>query len=188
MLARLSPDFPFGNSIRGVMVKLVEWDGRQVVGGIVLFWANGHQDRFGVEEDEVEGLRLMEVPEGSHIAFVLGRSGWYVDNLTFVLSTGRVLGGEEHIGGDGGGLKHSLARLQPKFNVTNMHLQGVKGTNVRSQGVALITNVTFLYKVAADERMESKDMEVGEPGGPPGLTSAEVSSSDEDSSDGLDLF
>jgi len=161
-LDRLSPDFPFGNSIRGVMVKLVEWDGRQVVGGIVLFWANGHQDRFGVEEDEVEGLRLMEVPEGSHIAFVLGRSGWYVDNLTFVLSTGRVLGGEEHIGGDGGGLKHSLARLQPKFNVTNMHLQGVKGTNVRSQGVALITNVTFLYKVAADEQMESKDMESSE--------------------------
>ena len=46
ILARLSPDFPFGNSIRGVMVKLVEWAGRQVVGGIVLVWANGHQDRF----------------------------------------------------------------------------------------------------------------------------------------------
>jgi len=158
-LDRLSPDFPFGNSIRGVMVKVVEWDGRQVVGGIVLLWANGHQERFGVLEDEVEGLRLMEVPEGSHIAFVLGRSGWYVDNLTFVLSTGRVLGGEEHIGGDGGGLKHSLARLQPKFNVTNMHLQGVKGSVVRSQGVTLITNVNFIYRVAADKQMESKDME-----------------------------
>ena len=75
------------------MVKLVEWDGRQVVGGIVFHWANGHQDRyeynfhncgslkriltrFGVGENEMEGLRLMEVPEGSHIAFVLGRSGW----------------------------------------------------------------------------------------------------------------
>jgi len=158
-LDRLSPEFPFGNSIRGVMVKVVEWDGRQVVGGIVLHWANGQQDRCGVEENEVEGLRLMEVPEGSHIAFVLGRSGWYVDNLTFVLSTGQVLGGEEQNGGDGGGLKHTLARLQPKFNVTNMHLQGVKGKVVRSQGVNLITNVTFIYKVAADEQMESKDME-----------------------------
>ena len=75
------------------MVKLVEWDGRQVVGGIVFHWADGHQDkyeynflncrslkrilsRFGVGENEMEGLRLMEVPEGSHIAFVLGRSGW----------------------------------------------------------------------------------------------------------------
>ena len=84
----------------------------------------------------------------------------YVDNLTFVLSTGQVLGGEEQNGGDGGGLKHTLARLQPKFNVTNMHLQGVKGKVVRSQGVNLITNVTFIYKVAADEQMESKDMEV----------------------------
>ena len=86
----------------------------------------------------------------------------YVDNLTFVLSTGRVLGGEEHIGGDGGGLKHSLARLKPMFNVTNMHLQGVKGTVVTSQGVTLITNVTFIYKVAADKQMDSKDMEVRE--------------------------
>ena len=76
------------------------------------------------------------------------------------MSTGRVLGGEEHIGGDGGGLKHSLARLQPKFNVTNMHLQGVKGSVVRSQEVTLITNVTFIYRVAADEQMESKDLEV----------------------------
>ena len=191
MLARLSPDFPFGNSIRGVMVKLVEWDGRQVVGGIVLFWANGHQDRYefnfrsGMNPIQVRGGRGW----GGRIAAYGGARriphcicSWpqwlvglqhiqhdflvctfrYVDNLTFVLSTGRVLGGEEHIGGDGGGLKHSLARLQPKFNVTNMHLQGVKGTNVRSQGVALITNVTFLYKVAADERMESKDMEVRE--------------------------
>ena len=86
----------------------------------------------------------------------------YVDNLTFVLSTGQVLGGEEQNGGDGGGLKHTLARLQPKFNVTNMHLQGVKGKVVRSQGVNLITNVTFIYKVAADKQMESKDMEVRE--------------------------
>ena len=59
-------------------------------------------------------------------------------------------------------MKHTLARLQPKFNVTNMHLQGVKGKVVRSQGVNLITNVTFIYKVAADKQMESKDMEVRE--------------------------
>ena len=91
---------------------------------------------------------------------MLHRTCRYVDNLTFVLSTGRVLGGEEHIGGDGGGLKHSLGRLQPNFNVTNMHLHGVKGSVVRSQGVTLITNVNFLYRVAADKQMESKDMEV----------------------------
>ena len=41
-----------------------------------------------------------------------------------------------------------------------MYLQGVKGRVVRSQGVNLITNVTFIYKVAADKQMESKDMEV----------------------------
>ena len=42
----MAPDFPFGNWIQGVMVKVVEWDGRQVVGGIVLHWADGHQDRW----------------------------------------------------------------------------------------------------------------------------------------------
>ena len=41
-----------------------------------------------------------------------------------------------------------------------MYLQGVKGKVVRSQGVNLITNVTFIYRVAADKQMESKDMEV----------------------------
>ena len=84
----------------------------------------------------------------------------YVDNLTFVLSTGQVLGGEEQNGGDGGGLKHTLARLQPKFNVTNMHLQGVKGKVVRSQGVNLITSVSFIYRVAADRHSESRELEV----------------------------
>ena len=33
----------------------------------------------------MDGLRLMEVPEGSHIAFVLGRSGWWVKMLLFLL-------------------------------------------------------------------------------------------------------
>jgi len=163
-LDRLSPDFPFGNWIKGVMVKLVEWGGSPmpIVGGLVLQWADGRQDRCGVEEDEVDGLRLMEVPEGAHIAFVTGRSGWYVDNLTFVLSTGRVLGGVAQLGGDGGGLRHTLGRLEPKYNVTNMHLQGVKGKVVRSQGVNLITSVSFIYRVAADKHLESRELEIAE--------------------------
>ena len=44
-----------------------------------------YQSRCGVEENEVEGLRLMEVPEGSHIAFVLGRSGWYDCAISYLL-------------------------------------------------------------------------------------------------------
>ena len=84
----------------------------------------------------------------------------YVDNLTFVLSTGRVLGGVAQLGGDGGGLRHTLGRLEPKYNVTNMHLQGVKGKVVRSQGVNLITSVSFIYRVAADKHLESRELEV----------------------------
>ena len=46
--------------------------------------------------------------------------------------------------------------------MTNLHLQGIKGKVVRSQGVNLITNVAFIYKIAADKHMESKEMEVRE--------------------------
>ena len=64
------------------------------------------------------------------------------------------------MGGDGGGLRHTLGRLEPKYNVTNMHLQGVKGKVVRSQGVNLITSVSFIYRVAADKHLESRELEV----------------------------
>ena len=40
-------------------------------------------------------LTEIEVPEGEHVSFVIGNSGWYVDTLTFVASSGRKIGQSE---------------------------------------------------------------------------------------------
>ena len=110
----------------------------------------------------------------------------YVDRLAFVLSSGKLLGrgpgatpgaGDAVLGGDGGGLRHTLGLLRQQFNVTNLHLDGVKvptmamamcpilsqGKVVRSQGVELVTNLRFVYRVAADQALEAQEMQVTGP-------------------------
>ena len=76
------------NSLHTVTLKTSTWDGRSVISGMVLKWTDGTEDQFG----EGEVVAEYEVPEGEHISFVYGFAGWYVDNLTFVLSNGKLLG------------------------------------------------------------------------------------------------
>ena len=53
-----------------------------------ILWSDWTEDIVGSGE---VGARL-EVPEGEHISFVVGKFGWYVDNLTFISSSGKPLG------------------------------------------------------------------------------------------------
>ena len=76
------------NSLQTVTMKTSTWDGRSVISGMVLKWTDGTEDKFGEGEVTAE----YEVPEGEHISLVYGFAGWYVDNLTFVLSNGKLLG------------------------------------------------------------------------------------------------
>ena len=53
-------------------------------------WSDGSADTVGsMAEAGSPNLTEMEVPEGEHVSFVIGNSGWYVDTLTFVASSGR---------------------------------------------------------------------------------------------------
>ena len=74
--------------IQAVTLKTSIWDGRTVISGIVFKWEDGTED--GVGDGEVAAV--YEVPDGEHISFVIGASGWYVDKLSFVLSNGKFLG------------------------------------------------------------------------------------------------
>ena len=76
------------SSIQTVTLKASIWDGRIVISGIRLKWTDGNEDIVG----DGEVAAQYEVPEGEHISFVYGFSGWYLDNLTFVLSNGKLLG------------------------------------------------------------------------------------------------
>ena len=80
------------NSIQTVTLNTRIWDGRTVISGIRLKWTDGRDDIVGGGEVAAE----YEVPEGEHISFVYGSAGWYLDNLTFVLSNGKLLGESTH--------------------------------------------------------------------------------------------
>ena len=80
------------NSIQNVTLNTNIWDGRTVISGIRLKWSDGRDDIVGGGEVAAE----YEVPEGEHISFVYGSAGWYLDNLTFVLSNGKLLGESTH--------------------------------------------------------------------------------------------
>ena len=51
-------------------------------------WSDGTEDNVG----QGEVAACLEVPQGEHISYVLGNSGWYVDNLVFIASSGMPLG------------------------------------------------------------------------------------------------
>ena len=127
------------SSIQTVTLKASIWDGRIVISGISLKWTDGNEDIVGDGEVAAE----YEVPEGEHISFVYGFSGWYVDNLTFVLSNGKLLGESTHratlilkcnvfilsgphIGGDGGGYRNSMETLPRGINILNCCLSGMR--------------------------------------------------------------
>jgi hypothetical protein len=70
-----------------------EWDERTIIGGLTLHWPDGSGDTVGsMAEAGSPNLTEIEVPEGEHVSFVIGDSGWYADTLTFVASSGRILG------------------------------------------------------------------------------------------------
>ena len=79
--------------IRHITLCTAEWDDRTIIGGLTLGWSDGSADTVGsMAEAGSPNLTEMEVPEGEHVSFVIGNSGWYVDTLTFVASSGRKIG------------------------------------------------------------------------------------------------
>ena len=58
------------------------------VGGLDLGWSDGTEDVVG----SGEVVASLEVPHGEHISYVVGNFGWYVDNLSFISSSGMPIG------------------------------------------------------------------------------------------------
>lgn len=75
--------------IRKITFFTETWDGRLIVSGLRLGWSNGREDLLGGCEREAASF---DVPDGEHISFVIGNTGWYIDNLSFICSNGKDLG------------------------------------------------------------------------------------------------
>eukprot|EP00092_Neocalanus_flemingeri_P105419 GFUD01135128.1.p1 GENE.GFUD01135128.1~~GFUD01135128.1.p1 ORF type:complete len:531 (-),score=119.02 GFUD01135128.1:303-1688(-) len=132
--------------IRKITLCTVLWDERTIIGGLTFRWSDGSSDTAGsMAEAGSPNLIEMEVPEGEHVSFVIGNSGWYVDNLTFVASSGRKIGPVDPVGGDGGGFRNPLSPLDPKYNSFNTYLDGVQGEEVVTQNKKVMTKLRFIY-------------------------------------------
>lgn len=130
--------------IRTITLATVEWDGRTIIGGIKLVWSDGSSDTAGAEP--VAPNRVdMEVPDGEHVSFVSGNSGWYIDTLSFVSSSGKRLGPNIIIGGDGGDFRNPLITLDPKFNSFNSYLDGFQAEEVITQNLKVVTKLKFIF-------------------------------------------
>ena len=68
-----------------------EWDRRTLLCGFSITWSDGTESEVG----HANVAATYEVPDGEHISFVYGWSGWYVDQISIVLSSGKILGKSE---------------------------------------------------------------------------------------------
>jgi len=134
--------------IRHITLCTVVWDDRTIIGGITLQWSDGSSDTVGAMSDSGNpSLIEIEVPEGEHVSFVTGNSGWYVDTLAFVSSSGRKLGPKVIVGGDGGDFRNPLSTLDPKFNSFNTYLDGFQAEEVITQNKTIVTKLRFMYSM-----------------------------------------
>jgi len=83
--------------IRKIDIYTNTWDGRTVLGCLNLYWSDGATIPLGRREG-ADLAASYDIPDGEHISFVIGNAGWYVDNLSFILSNGTML---DAVGGDG---------------------------------------------------------------------------------------
>ena len=95
-----------------------------------------------------------ELDEGEYIAHVEGRSGWYLDQITFVTNKGRKFG---PIGGDGGDQFSTFKQhTENAFNNISWHVGGIQACKVRSQESDIIARVKFLMCIINNNE-ESED-------------------------------
>ena len=130
-------------TIRKIIVHTRLWDSRNVIKGLeITFLENDAIVKFGLEDGPGRIKEEFELEDGEHITHVEGRSGWYLDQLTFVTNKNRKLG---PIGGDGGD-KFSTQGIRGKRSSKDVswHLGGIQASKVVSQNSDIIARVRFL--------------------------------------------
>ena len=147
----------------GIIKKMVVhtrlWDDRNCIKGLEITFAESDTVvRYGLEDGPGRTKQEFELADGEHISYVEGRSGWYLDQLTFVTNKNRKLG---PVGGDGGD-KFSTQGIRGQRNSKDVswNLGGIQACKVRSQDSDLIARLRFLMcridnSETSDEHVES---------------------------------
>ncbi|CAL4240635.1 unnamed protein product, partial [Meganyctiphanes norvegica] len=136
--------------VSGIKLWIRLWDGRQIVGGLGLFFSDGNKKMYGNQETQ-ETYEFNINPE-ERIVKIEASSGWMVDCLSFITNTGNKYG---PYGGDGGDKKVFSAPNSFGF------LTGFVGTVVHTQESEAITFLqpiwTYVKEITTDQSSNYED-------------------------------
>ena len=130
-------------TIRKITVHTRLWDDRNCIKGLeIKFMESDTVVKLGLEDGPGRTRQEFELEDGEHIAYVEGRSGWFLDQLTFVTNKNRKLG---PVGGDGGD-KFSTKEIRGQRNSKDVswNLGGIQASKVSTQNSDIIAKVRFL--------------------------------------------
>ena len=131
--------------IQGMKIWIRLWDGRQVIGGLKVFYSNGESPMYGGNDGEVHEFHL---DDDERIVKAEVHSGWMVDNLTFFTNKGKELG---PYGGYGGGEYHEEPRGKYGF------LSYLKGAVAVAQEKPGIIKLKLVWKGYLVDHSDSEE-------------------------------
>ena len=156
-------------NIKKIVVHTRIWDSRNIVKGMeICLLGNDQVIKFGLDDGPGNAREEFDLGKDEYIAYVEGRSGWYLDQLTFVTNKNRKLG---PVGGTGGDafstLQHTkyneLASLQQLANTTknvSCHVRGLEVSKVHTQDLDTIARVRFLVCLIHDKELTDDSAEL----------------------------
>ena len=141
-VSRTDGRFSIHGVIRKIHIKTRYWGNTFCVQGIQVFLKDGTNHAFGMKENDMRDVTVLEVPKGQHIKNILLRSGWYIDKLGFMTDQKIRLG---PIGGPGGAQRDILYGLQLASEDLSdfYYIDGISGKVVQTQNAPAICDLSF---------------------------------------------
>jgi hypothetical protein len=116
--------------------------------------------KFGLDDGPGNAREEFDLGKDEYIAYVEGRSGWYLDQLTFVTNKNRKLG---PVGGTGGDafstLQHTKYSELASKNVS-CHVRGLEVSKVHTQDLDTIARLRFLVCLIHDKELTDDSAEL----------------------------
>ena len=147
--------------VKKIKIHTRLWDDRNIIKGLeVHFSGKDKSIKFGLEDGPGGTVHEYELDEGEHVSYVEGRSGWFLDQITFVTNKNRKLG---PIGGDGGDKFSTFRKFEENPSKKSFwYLGGIEAWQVRTGESYAIARIRFLMCMIYDKELsddqESPDM------------------------------
>ncbi|XP_046853135.1 uncharacterized protein LOC124446330 [Xenia sp. Carnegie-2017] len=137
--------------ITGMKIVTRLWDGRHVIGGIMVFYNNSEVElcHYGMSEDEGISVYEFHLSDDERIVKAEINSGWMIDRLKFITNKGTPFG---PYGGNGGSLHVEKPRSDYGY------LSFLKGSVVTAQHQLAITKLELCWGEYSPDNAHGKDI------------------------------